>query len=138
MIQQPPISKDDTASPSFVPLKCPVCFECIWERDQLVFCKECNGSVCALCCHSMISHEAKLGKTASCPLCREANFIPSSDIETGRVPSDRDSLLFPSRLRDRDRTPRRRNSSRCSARNGTRVALATILGALIYIFIHAQ
>jgi len=138
MINPPMASKDDTSSPSFVPLKCPVCFECIWEKDQLVFCKECNGSVCAVCCDSIMKHEAKSGKIASCPLCRESDFLPNSDIETGRAPTDRDSLLLPYRRRGRERVTRRRNSNHCSARNGTRAALVIILGVLTYVVVHAQ
>ena len=134
-----PHSKDDTGTPSFVPVKCPVCFECIWDNEQLVMCPECGGKVCAVCCHLMGRSKAASGrKGVPCPLCRRKNFLPPNDIEAQPAPSDRERLLPGSGRSAPHRQDHRAQGLLCTARNGARAAAVVAIGTLVYLMANAH
>ena len=132
-------SKDDNDTPSFVPIKCPICFEWVWDDEQLMACSGCGGKVCAMCCHIMKRRMKNTSrKGVSCPLCRTDEFIPPSDVEAQTLNTDRELLLPNGHPRRPRGTDRRSDGLLCTAKNGARATIAACVGIFIYLAVHSQ
>jgi hypothetical protein len=132
-------SKDDNDTPSFVPEKCPICFEWVWDDEQLMKCSECGGKVCAVCCHIMrIRTKNSARKGVSCPLCRTERFISPADVEAPALSPDRELLLPDGHPRRGRGTDRRSEGLMCTVKNGARATVAACIAMFIYLATHSQ
>ena len=71
-------SKEDTDIPRFKLLKCPICFEFIWDRP--INCNFCNQYVCQMCLDRMLANSINNNEVLNCPFCR--NLINDREEET--------------------------------------------------------
>ena len=133
-------SKDDTYKPSFIPVQCPICFDCIWEEHDVVECLSCSKVLCTTCCDGMKATPALVYKSRedrkkyiSCPFCRKKRFSLVHDIEQGVSP---DQIRLVPRRPERSRHQPRTQIvvSACFMRT---LFVATIVGFL-YLMLHSR
>ena len=140
-------SKDDMYSPSFIPIQCPICFDCIWSSDERITCNKCHKTICAVCCHKMkqsrsliIQSHRKKEKFIACPFCRTKKFSIVSDIENAtilegiEIENDRESLIT-SQRRHEPRTNNHNYDCYCHTNNYTRLFMIIMILFILYIII---
>ena len=140
----PMTSKDDTSTPSFQPVKCPICFEVVWENDQVITCSSCGQHICVLCTDGM-KQSSNLVRTGSkdrrrfvmCPLCMNSKIYLTEDVETGHPAADRQSLL-PRRQRRPPPPDPRTQEVICNVKRVTRLCLCGALAAIALFMANQQ